>query len=387
MIRLCDKIDCTGCGSCYNVCPKRSISMEKDLEGFLYPKIDTQTCIECGGCQKACPVLNPLNKHRRAERPLAVVAVSDEIRQKSSSGGMFSLLSSSILSREGVVYGAAFDKEYTVCHRSARNERELALLRGSKYVQSDIRLTFSEVRNLLRTGKEVLYTGTPCQIAGLYRFLGKQDVSKLYTVDLVCHGVPSVKSFQLYLSRLAEKLNMNVNDIEDFRFRELEGWGYAPSFQFAKAKGRHLLKPQENLYMRLFLSSRLHRPSCYRCRYATPERISDITIADFWGIGKTKPYGADVFSGCSLVLINSDKGRSLFSCISSTTYSEERDWDEALRYNAQLQTKPPYPKDRDEAFYFLFHYDYDTIYNHFFNSPYLKLRRFIGKFLRILHLR
>ena len=175
--------------------------------------------------------------------------------------------------------------------------------------------------------------------------------------------------------------------MSSFRFRELEGWGVTPSFQFAKAKGRHLLKPQENLYMRLFLSSRLHRPSCYRCRYATPERISDITIADFWGIGKTKPYGADVFSGCSLVLINSDKGRSLFSCISSTTYSEERDWDEALRYNAQLQTKPPYPKDRDEAFYFLFHYDYDTIYNHFFNSPYLKLRRFIGKFLRILHLR
>lgn len=387
MIRLCDKIDCTGCGSCYNVCPKQSISMVKDLEGFLYPKIDAQTCIECGACQKACPVLTPLNKHRRAERPLAVAAVSDEIRRKSSSGGMFSLFSSSILSCGGVVYGAAFDKEYTVCHRSARNERELEPLRGSKYAQSDIGLTFREVRELLRTGKEVLYTGTPCQIAGLYRFLGKQDVSKLYTVDLVCHGVPSVKSFQLYLSRLADKLNIDVNDIENFRFRELEGWGYAPSFQLAKTKERRLLKPQENLYMRLFLSSRLHRPSCYRCRYATPERISDITIADFWGIGKTKPYGADVSSGCSLVLINTNKGRELFSVISSAVYSEERDWDEALRYNTQLHTVSPYPKDRGEAFYYLSHYDYDAIYNHFFNTPYLRLRRFGGKLLRRLHLR
>lgn len=206
MIRLCDKTDCTGCGACYNACPKRSISMEKDVEGFLYPRIDTQTCVECGACQMACPVLTPLDKHRRAEYPLAVVAVSDEIRRKSSSGGMFSLFSSSILSCGGIVYGAAFDKDYRVCHRSARDEKELEPLRGSKYAQSDVELTFREVRESLRVGRDVLYTGTPCQIAGLYRFLGKRDVSRLYTVDLVCHGVPSVKSFQLYLSRLAEKL-------------------------------------------------------------------------------------------------------------------------------------------------------------------------------------
>ncbi|MGK4226030.1 Coenzyme F420 hydrogenase/dehydrogenase, beta subunit C-terminal domain [Parabacteroides distasonis] len=387
MIRLCDKTDCTGCGACYNACPKRSISMEKDVEGFLYPRIDTQTCVECGACQMACPVLTPLDKHRRAEYPLAVVAVSDEIRRKSSSGGMFSLFSSSILSCGGIVYGAAFDKDYRVCHRSARDEKELEPLRGSKYAQSDVELTFREVRESLRVGRDVLYTGTPCQIAGLYRFLGKRDVSRLYTVDLVCHGVPSVKSFQLYLSRLAEKLNIDVHEIEDFRFRELEGWGYAPSFQFAKAKGRHLLESRENLYMRLFLSSRLHRPSCYHCRYATPERISDITIADFWGIGKSRPYGWDVSSGCSLVLKNTDKGRELFSGLSSAIYSEERDWDEALRNNTQLHTVSPYPKDRDEAFHYLSHYDYDTIYNHFFNTPYLRLRRIAGNLLRRLHLR
>ncbi len=386
MIELCHKTDCTGCGACYNICPKGSISMEFDNEGFLCPKIEQESCIECGRCQKACPVLHPLSKHNRVEKPLAVVSLSDEVRQKSSSGGMFSLLASWILEHKGVVFGAAMDDNYNVYHCAAETETDLAILRGSKYAQSNTLLTFRDVKRHLNDGRYVLYTGTPCQIAGLYRFLGKTDMSRLYTADLVCHGVPSVKSFRLYISKLSEKLHVNKHEIADFRFRELEKWGVTPSFRFKGSKERHLLTPQENLYMRLFLTSRLHRKNCYHCIYATPERVGDITMADFWGIGEDKPFDYDVSSGCSLILLNSEKGEKLFSELSIKLYAEAREWSEALRYNTQLHSTSVCPKDRNEVFYYLQHYDYDKIYNYFFNTPYMRLKRRwegVVKFLQI----
>lgn len=386
MIELCRECDCTACGACYNICFKSAISMVSNEEGFKYPRINEHLCVECGLCQKACPILNPIEKHQKAEAPLAVVSKSEEIRMKSSSGGMFSLLASWILNRNGVVYGAVFDENYDVYHCYAETEDELGRQRGSKYAQSDTKETYKQVKVHLKEGRFVLYTGTPCQIAGLYQYLGNCSIENLWTADLVCHGVPSVKSFQTYLKKLAEKKNITVKDIKNFRFRELEGWGYAPSFQFAK-NTYYSVSLEENLYMRLFLSNRLHRPSCYNCRFVTPERVGDISIADFWGVGKYKPYKYDTTKGCSLVLLNTEKGNRLFNAIATELDYDKRSWEEALKVNNQLHSQPVCPKDREEAIFSLYNNDYNTTYNRFFNTPYLRFRRLIGKILRILHLR
>lgn len=386
MIELCTKEKCTGCGACYNICPKKAITMLPDGEGFLFPKIDIGLCVECQLCRKVCPEINPLEKYAKVENPLAAVAKDKNIRVKSSSGGMFSLLSSEILLRGGVVYGVVFDSNYDIYHIGISNSTELDKLRGSKYAQSNTKETYKEVKEYLKAKRWVLYTGTPCQIAGLYGYLGSIDKSLLFTVDLVCHGVPSIKSFKIYLQKLAEDLNINIADIKEFCFRELEGWGVTPSFQFAE-RGRRLLTARENMYMRLFLTSRLHRKSCYQCLYATPERVSDITIADFWGIGKEKPFNYETSEGCSLVLLNTEKGRELFGHIETNMHVEKRSWAEALKYNMQLHKKSECPKDRELAIYYLYHYDYKTTYNHFFNTPYIRLRRQVGNILRFLHLR
>lgn len=387
MIELCTKKDCTGCGACYNVCPKQAISMKYDVEGFLYPEIDYQLCIECKLCQKSCPILSPIEKHTRVDNPLAVMAKSKALRQKSSSGGMFSILSSWILQQGGVVFGAAWTDGHKVIHRKASDEVELSVLRGSKYLQSDTLFTYKEVKACLKEGKYVLYTGTPCQIAGLYGYLGKTDKTRLYTADLVCHGVPSFRSFQLYLKKLAQKKSVTVADFNNFSFRDIEGWDITPSYKIGQ---RTFVKNEpiaDNLYMMLFLSSRLHRRCCYNCHYTTLERIGDITLADFWGIGDERPFAYDTKQGCSLVLVNSEKGQRLFDDIVCDLNYEKREWSEALVQNHQLHMSSLRPNDRDGVYEYMAEHDYDTIYNHYFNSPYIRLRRFAGKILRKLHLR
>lgn len=386
MIELCAKNDCTGCGACYIACPESAISMRTDAEGFLYPEINHDVCIGCNLCQCVCPVLKPVAKHPKVDGPLAVIAKSEELRMKSSSGGMFSLMASWIFGRGGVVYGAAMNKDYEIYHTKATNEEELNSLRGSKYAQSDTKRTFQEVRQYLKKQVKVLYTGTPCQIAGLYGYLGKMDTTNLYTSDLVCHGVPSSRAFRLYLEKLSQKENLSINEIKNFSFRNLKGWDKNPSFQTVDMK-EYVLSAAKDIYMRLFLSSRLHRYSCYNCQYTTQERVGDITIADFWGIGKQKPFKYDISKGCSLVLLNTEKGRQLFEDISEDLDYEQRDWQEAFKENTQLYAHSVCPKDRAMVYSYLETHAYNEVYDHFFNTPYFRLHRLIGSVLRTLHLR
>lgn len=380
MIELCAVKDCTGCAACYNSCPKQAIAMRQDTEGFLRPIINHSICIECHLCQKSCPVINSVSKNKRADKPIALVCNDTDILYASSSGGMFSLVAKWIFEHKGVIFGVIMDSTNCICHVSAENVQEIVTMRSSKYVQSEIGLTYQQVKTLLTNRKYVLFTGTPCQIAGLRNYLGGKNVEKLLTIDLVCHGTPSNKMFITYLSKLSQALKINYADIKNFSFRQERTWGITPRFEYAGKE--MLLTGWKNLYMYLFLSSRLHRPCCYECQYATQQRVGDITLGDFWGIGLNKPYGHEVKHGCSLVLLNSEKGKHLFDEICNNAYYEYREWSEALKQNTQLYRSSVRPKDREKAIQSLFENDIESTYNIFFNTPLIRIKRTISSFLR-----
>lgn len=302
--------NCTGCGACYNICPKDAIRMEPDEEGFLVPCVHEDKCVRCGLCEKTCPVLHPV--YHNTEKP-AVYALraSDEIRSHSSSGGTFTLLAEHILHQGGVVFGAAWQEDWTVSHIAVENSQELAKLRSSKYLQSDTGKSFSLVKQHLKQGCPVLYTGCPCQIAGLYAYLGKSaSTEKLYTAEVICHGAPSPKAFQKYLND-----NFDVPNIARFDFRDKSVYHWITSCNVWFKDGTQLHRSEKkDPYLQAFLPCMSMRPSCATCAFSRLPRQADISMGDYWGIERFNPEWNDG-KGTSLVLINSEKGRALFDLI------------------------------------------------------------------------
>ncbi|MBQ7633319.1 MAG: Coenzyme F420 hydrogenase/dehydrogenase, beta subunit C-terminal domain [Alphaproteobacteria bacterium] len=293
--------DCCGCGACANKCGVKAITMKENDEGFLYPVIDEDTCINCGQCLNVCPVLNSEFDNTKNPECYAVMA-SDEIREKSSSGGMFTLLAEHILNKSGVVCGAAFDEKWNVHHIIIDNADDLDKLRGSKYVQSDTEKCYSEIEKLLKGGKEVLFSGTPCQVAGLNTFLGKK-YDNLLTVDILCHGAPSRGVWQKYLDECFDRSQIkNVN----FRDKSKIGWSCS-SCTFTMANGNKIVSDS---YTKLFHNSTILRKSCENCKYSLLPRPADITLGDWWGISEHVP-GLNDGKGLSLVLANTAKGKAV----------------------------------------------------------------------------
>lgn len=346
MIKLCNILDCTGCGSCYNACPKKSIKMMPSAEGFLYPEIDVETCIECGLCQKKCPILNPV-EFNIDPKVYASWSLDNNIHTTSSSGGMFSELSKWIFERGGVVFGVILNDNLDAVHVSANSMEEIEPMKGSKYFQSVIGNTYQEVKELLVADEWVLYSGTPCQIAGLLKYLSPKKYVKLITVDMVCHGVPSSLFFKEYLNKL-DKIYPQIEK-KSYRFRVLDKWTYVPS---VKNNGKRInISYKNNVYLKLFLANYISRESCYNCQYTKINRVSDLTIADFWGIGKSTPFNHDTKRGVSLTLVNSDKGVSFFDDIKDRIFFEERKIEEALVENHQLYCQSVRPKWGREIVY------------------------------------
>ena len=321
---------CTGCGACYNKCSIQAITMEYDSEGFIFPKIG-DACVNCGACAQACPALNPLPLH-----PVPVsyaVWANNEIRAKSSSGGMFTLLANEIIRENGVVCGAKYTDDFQfVYHAWAADNEELNPLRGSKYVQSETRLTYREAKKYLEEGRSVLYTGCPCQIAGLYRFLGK-DYPNLYTADLVCHGSNSLTAYQSFLKEFTEG-----EEIEkvDFRDKKFYSWS-TPTVVYLKNGNVKKAAWDEGFWYKGFLEGVINRQNCFSCVYAGKQRVADITMADCWQVHRINP-AYDDRRGTSLVLINSDKGRAMFERVRpQMTLCEPISLDEMSKYNGQLR--------------------------------------------------
>ncbi len=300
---------CCGCGACLNVCPKNAISFREDAEGFAYPSVDEGKCIDCSLCVKVCPVLSP-----DVERlPLKVYAAKNrdlQERIQSSSGGMFLPLAREVLRQGGQVFGVEFSEDFrSARHACASDADGVKRFSGSKYIQSDTGRTYSMTKMFLENGVPVLYSGTPCQIAGLRKFLRK-DYENLYTVDLVCHGVPSPGIWRRYMDETAPEGTASVN------FRDkVTGWKRF-SLVMKDSSGKVLFsqREDENVFMDGFLKNLYLRPSCYLCPARKGRSGSDLTIADYWHLKKTLP-DFDDNTGVGLVLVNTAKGARLFDSV------------------------------------------------------------------------
>ena len=305
MLNIKEKKDCCGCGACKNVCPRQCISLNEDNEGFLYPSIDSKACINCSLCEKVCPILNK----QESKKPIEVFGAKNrntDIQIKSSSGGIFTIIAEKIIEDQGIVFGARFNKEWEVVHDYVDSKEDLQYLRGSKYVQSNTGDCFKKVEQFLNDGKKVLFSGTPCQVAGLKSFLQK-DYENLITIDIVCHGVPSPKVWEKYLAEKFTKDKINSVSLTD----KTTGWKQR-GVQIKTNETTLTETYNTNLYMRAFLKNLHLRPSCYDCQFKNFNSGSDISLADFW---KVETRYKDFFddNGVSLVLINTSKGQNLIS--------------------------------------------------------------------------
>lgn len=343
-IAIKDKSQCCGCRACEQMCPTNVIKMREDEEGFAYPIVG-QGCIECRLCVKVCPILNYTKElsEKFDQKVYGAYNKDEEILINSSSGGIFTTIGKNILKKEGVVYGAAYNEEMKVEHIGIENLNDLYKLRGSKYVQSDVLKTYQEVKKMLKKGKDVLYTGTPCQIAGLKRYLGK-DYERLITIDLVCHGTPSPKIFSAYIDYLKEKKGKKVTEF-NFRYKGEYGWGLRYQLQYNnnnKETNPAALSP----YYYAFLSDMLHRPICYSCPYASEKREGDITLADFWGIEEEHP---EIFNkkGTSLVIVNTLKGMNTMKEVEGDFEIVESTIKIAKKQNGNLSHPSHRPQCRD----------------------------------------
>ena len=307
---------CSSCGACANICARGAITMQLDKEGFYRPIIDESICSKCGTCERACPWLkNVSNPNECSESPktIAAHAKDEQVRLESSSGGIFSVLAEHVLDDGGVVVGVAQVAPTRFEHIFIENKANLSKLRGAKYVQANPGLIYKQVRAMLIDGRKVLFSGTPCQVAALYSVLGQKKFDNLWTVDIVCHGVPSVKLFEKFAENISRVHNSTLVSTE-FRDKST-GWkAYSVSQRFDN--GDKISEPYgKSDYMRLFLSRICQNKSCSDCKYRKLPRIADITLGDYWGIANYHPE-MDDDNGTSVVLLNTNHGEKLFANVS-----------------------------------------------------------------------
>lgn len=365
MIIISEKSKCCGCTACVSICPKHCISMKEDKEGFLYPEADSSLCVECGACEKVCPVIH-IGDVRQPLHCFAAKNNDVEVLRRSSSGGVFSLLSHYAISeKHGVVFGAMWEGNRVV-HGAIESLKDLCKLRGSKYVQSELQDSFKLVARFLKEGRYVLFSGTPCEIAGLKSIL-KKDYDNLLTVDLACHGVPSPKVLALYIQELKQKYNV---DSLQLNFKDKStGWA---TYSVTATSGDKILFSEiatENIYMKGYLHELFSRPSCHDCAFKYFRSGSDITLADFWGVEKVLPeYKSE--EGISLILENTEKGADTIKIVMDGHEIKGVNYEDAIRDNgALLHSEQTHP---ERAFFF----------NHIGEQPFmvlvnkcLKLRR------------
>lgn len=388
MINIEDKSKCCGCYACFNICPKQAIEMKEDEKGFKYPTIHKEKCINCGLCEKVCPIINK-TKTENMPKAYACYNKNEKIRLESSSGGIFTLIAEYILDNNGIIYGAAFNDNWDVEHIRIDNKDDLSKLRTSKYVQSNINNTYKLAKKDLDDGRKVLFTGTPCQVNGLYSFLNK-EYSNLYTQDIICHGVPSPKVWKKYLDFRKKKDSASPMRI-NFRQKD-EGWNlYALLLQYNN--NAYKTNHNDDLFMQAFLRDACLRDSCYDCSFKEKNRKTDITLADFWGINNVVPEINDD-KGTSLVIVNTEKGQDLINNIKDNMVYKEVDFEQSIQYNKAMYQSATKPQLREEFFDNLDKLEFDELVEKYTlkpNRPNIfrrilrKAKKIIKKILKIKH--
>ena len=345
---LCERQNCTGCAACVNVCPVGAITLVADEEGFLRPDILGDRCVACGKCTNVCPQISPIDIPDEPKMVFACWHRDRFVRRESTSGGAFSALAEEILHCGGKVYGAAFNGFPHVAHVGIDNVHELKRLQGSKYVQSEIGHVFEKVKEDVSKGRRVLFSGTPCQVAGLYAYLGNRHKGQLVTIDLVCHGVPSPMVFADYVKWIERKNDANV---VEYRFRNKNmGW-YLHSTKIGLSNGKTILEHFfKNPFSRGFLRDYFLRPSCHVCPYAGVNRPADITLSDFWGYkgNRRDCLDRDDDKGVSMVMLNTSTGVTLFDSVRERLVVWERGLDDAVSGNLALREPSPVSQQRHQ---------------------------------------
>lgn len=359
------KEECCGCKACANACGRNAITFLPDEYGFEYPHIDAEKCIECGKCIKVCDFKKSEQEGVILHQPLEGYAarhIEKEVYANSTSGGVFSALAQWVIERGGVVFGCAYSDDWRTIHIEADSLDKLVSMRGSKYIQSDIGYTFQQVKSRLQEGKWTLFAGTPCQVAGLYAYLGKTNTEKLLTADVVCHGVPSPLVFKKYIHYLEEKYHKKVIT---FQFRNKKHGWTRPSIAIGFNDGRvKTWSVVRDIYYDAFHHALLQRPSCFECKYATGKRVGDITLGDFWGWYKAK-VTMSAKEGICCCLLNTEKAKEVFPQLHINTNSVTVD--SIIQGNYHLRNKSKKRKEWEAVM--------NTIVNEGFDKYAIRFRK------------
>ena len=347
---------CTGCGLCAVKCPKHCILMQPDAEGFMRPAVKDEQCLSCGVCQAVCPV-NHQPDGVAVNKAYAAYSIDEQIRQNSSSGGIFSELAEIVLAAGGAVAGASMQPDGVVRHILAETTEQLALLRGSKYVQSEAWHVFAPIQSMLDAGRTVLFTGTPCQTAAMSVGLNG-PAERLILVDLICHGAPSPAVWKRYVDFRSEQAGAKCTDVS-FRDKQESWQRYRLKMQFANGTS-YAAPAAEDPYLRAFLKNASLRPSCSDCMFKGSHRVSDLTLADYWGVERLHPI-QNAKQGVSLVLVHSEKGQQLLKQCAGRLVLEETETAPALAANSAYTCSALASPNRARFFVDLDHLPFDQL--------------------------
>lgn len=371
------KSQCCGCSMCEFACPTNAIKMDFDFEGFSFPVVNNELCINCNKCGSVCP-MDVAEKFTQEAAAYAAYSKDQNIVKVSSSGGVFAELAKKTIVNGGYVCGCTIDDEHQVKHIVIERIEDIPLLQGSKYVQSDLGNCLEQLASLIKQGKNVLFVGTPCQVSAIRNQFPSNN---LITVDLLCHGVPSQKLFDFYVKYLEDKHSGKLTEIV-FRDKEKFGWSITQRYKIEK-KNRiktFYLERHTSEYFSGFLRNMTQRESCFSCPYTTLNRVGDITLADFWGVDKVRPDLLNL-DGTSLVLVNSNKGKALINEIKDSVVFSKVNFDDATYQNINLVSPPERNRLRDQIYNLIFKYGFKKVGKQYLlpkNSYKYKIAQFLN---------
>ncbi|GHT07342.1 F420H(2):quinone oxidoreductase [Bacteroidia bacterium] len=377
MIQIINKEECNGCHACFNICPKHCISMAEDIEGFLYPQVNKELCIDCDLCEKVCPELNPIHESKNEQQAAYIVQIKDaKIRKESTSGGAFTAIAQWIIQQNGVVFGATFDENFIVKHSSVENIENLYRFRNSKYVQSTIGKTYKQVKDFLKEGRLVCFSGTPCQIEGLYKYLQERHYENLILVDVVCRAVPSPLLLRKYLQVQQNLLGGNFHRV---LFRDkYYGYKYSTlSIYNNDTKRDYHRGVESDPYLRAFFSNLSVRPSCYNCKYKKKYRVSDFTLWDCFNVNDFSRK-MDDDKGTTRIITHTPKARLILEEVKSKINIESINVENAICGVREMTESIPYNKRRSDFFDDLDSMQPQAVFQKYFpEDTHVRVERFV----------